>query len=51
MAQDLQAARYAPAMQIAVVQLVLLNDVMIETVEIFFRQQLPCKEARTAEAL
>jgi hypothetical protein len=51
MAQDLQAARYPPAVQIAVMQPVLLNNVVVETVEVFFRQQLPGEETRTAEAL
>ena len=50
MAEDLQPARYTPAVQIAVVQLVLPDDVVVETIEVLFRQQLSCKEARTAEA-
>jgi hypothetical protein len=38
MAKDLKTADNTPAVQIAIVQFVFLDDVMIETVEVLFGQ-------------
>jgi hypothetical protein len=38
-------------MQIAVVQFVLLNDVVLQAIEVFFGQQLAGEEAWAAETL
>jgi hypothetical protein len=50
MAKNFQAADHAPPVQIAVVQFVFLDDVVIETVEILFGQQLSGEETRPAQA-
>jgi hypothetical protein len=50
-AEHLKTTHNTPAMQIAIMQLVLLDDVVVETVEVFFCQQLPRKEARTTQTL
>jgi hypothetical protein len=49
-AHDLQPADHTPAMQIAVVQLILLDNIVLETVQVFFGEQLARKETRTAQA-
>ena len=50
MAKNFQAADDAPTVQVAVVQFVFLDDVVIEAVEILFGQQLAGEESRPAQA-
>jgi len=47
-ARDLQSTHYTPPVQIAVVQFVLLDDVMLQPVQVFFGENLAGKEAGTA---
>jgi len=49
MAKNLEAADHAPAMQVAIVQFVFLDDVMVETVEVLFSQQLTGEKPRPAQ--
>ena len=50
MAKNLEAADNAPTVQIAIVQFVFLDDVMIETIEVLFGQQLAGEKPRPAQA-
>ncbi len=49
-AKNFQAADHACAVQIAVVQLVLLDDVMVQRAEVLFGEELTSEEPRAAEA-
>ena len=49
MTGDVKSAHDAIAMQVTIVQSVLLDDVVIEPIEILIGQQLARKEPRTAE--
>jgi hypothetical protein len=49
--EDFQTADHSPTVQVSIVQFVLADDVVFETVEILFRQQLTGEEARAAETL
>jgi hypothetical protein len=50
-AHNFHAAHYSPAVEIAVVQLVFFDDVVVEQAEIIVGEELAGKEARTAQAL
>ena len=50
-AGDIQSARDAIAMQVTIVQSVLLDDVAIEPIEILIGQQLTGEESRPAQTL
>src|SRR5262249_24981619 len=49
-ADDLQAAGHAPAVQVAVVKLVLLDDVALELVEVLVGEELAGEETWAAQA-
>jgi hypothetical protein len=50
MAKDLKTADNTPAVQIAIVEFVLFDDVVIEAVEVLFGQQLSGEKPRAAQA-
>jgi hypothetical protein len=49
-AHDLQSTDHAPAVQIAVVQFVLLDDIALQPIQVFFGEKLASEETGTAYA-